>query len=252
VRDVEASGEARVDTVTLPVVRTLLDVAVADVNGNPLSQVSLEVRSTTGPARRAVTGRNGRAMLEDLATGPLEVNARRLGFRPGRVAASIELGRNLLPIVMSEVSAPVLDTVHVVESARTLARLQEFDSRRLSRQATVSITREDIVKRNPADAWQMLTNVPSMKIVDVDTMVIARSTRTTIANFKNDYCFMLVMVDGVLMNKDSGHKAFDLRFLPPPEDIYGIEVFAGGASMPLQYGGTGEGKWCGMIAIWTR
>jgi hypothetical protein len=40
--------------------------------------------------------------------------------------------------------------------------------------------------------------------------------------------------------------------LPKPEEIHGIEVFAGPASIPLQYSGIGKDKWCGLIAIWTR
>ena len=53
---------------------------------------------------------------------------------------------------------------------------------------------------------------------------------------------LLVIVDGVPLNKDSSHKAFDLRFLPRPEEIEAIEVFAGAASIPLKYGGAGDGK----------
>ena len=63
---------------------------------------------------------------------------------------------------------------------------------------------------------------------------------------------MLVAVDGIVLNRTPGQKAFDLRLLPPVDEIYGIEVFAGAASIPLEYGGEGDGKWCGLIAIWTR
>ena len=47
-------------------------------------------------------------------------------------------------------------------------------------------------------------------------------------------------------------RPFDLRMLPPPEEVYGLEVFAGPSSIPPQYGGVGVGKWCGLIAVWTR
>ena len=33
---------------------------------------------------------------------------------------------------------------------------------------------------------------------------------------------------------------------------HGIEVFGGPSTIPLQYGGTGNNKWCGLIAIWTK
>jgi hypothetical protein len=60
------------------------------------------------------------------------------------------------------------------------------------------------------------------------------------------------MVDGLIKNPTPGHGGFDLRDLPRPEDIHGIEVFAGSASIPLQYTGTGTNQWCGLIAFWTR
>ena len=252
VRDIEPTVEGRVETVVLPTARALLRVEVTDIDGNPLSQVTVEARPARGPARTGETGANGTVVLRDLAPGTLSVGARRLGFRAGNVEVSVTGGRTVLPLVMSKVAAPTLDTVRVADRAQPAPRLRDFESRRLNHQATASITREDILKRNPTDAWQMLTNVPSVRIVDIDTMVVARSARTTIANYENDYCYMLVLVDGVLMNRDGAHKAVDLRFLPRPEEIHGIEVFAGAASIPVQYGGSGDGKWCGMIAIWTR
>jgi outer membrane cobalamin receptor len=64
-------------------------------------------------------------------------------------------------------------------------------------------------------------------------------------------CFMSVMVDGLMMTGEiDGH--FDLAHLPLTEDIHGIEVFAGAASVPPKYNGAANDKMCGLIAIWTR
>ncbi|HZI43115.1 MAG TPA: Plug domain-containing protein, partial [Gemmatimonadaceae bacterium] len=179
--------------------------------------------------------------------------ARRLGYRPMSAELTVAEGRTVLPLVMHTLASETLDTVVITDDAQPLARHAEVEARRRNREATASITRADIIRHNPAETWQMLTNVPAIRIVDIDTMVVARSARTTtIANYKNDYCYMLVTVDGVLLNKDSAHSAFDLRFLPRPEDVEAIEVFAGAASIPVKYGGAGDGKWCGLIAIWTR
>ncbi len=62
------------------------------------------------------------------------------------------------------------------------------------------------------------------------------------------------MVDGVMQTPAGfDHNGpVDLRLLPRPEEIHGVEVFAGAAMIPPQYGGVGSGKWCGMIAVWTR
>jgi hypothetical protein len=65
-------------------------------------------------------------------------------------------------------------------------------------------------------------------------------------------CFMSVMVDGIVMQPTPPDLAFDLTRLPPPAAIHGIEVFAGGSSIPPKYNGAGGDKSCGLIAIWTR
>jgi outer membrane cobalamin receptor len=192
--------------------------------------------------------------MHDLPPGVVRVNARKLGFQPVERRLSMAEGRTVLPVVMRQRVATTLDTVTVVvDSATPLPRHEEFETRRRNHEATVSITREDIRRRNPAQAWQMLTTVPSIKIVDNDTMVIVRSTRTSIASLlSNDHCWTLIAIDGVVLNRTAGQKGFDLRQLPHPDEIYGMEVFAGAASIPLRYGGEGDGKWCGLIAIWTR
>ena len=150
---------------------------------------------------------------------------------------------------------PTLDTVRVVGNQRLvgLRRNDEFETRRINHQATVSITREDIVKRNPVSLWQMLLNVPSIKLVDSSSSVLVMSTRTVVTSILNQGpCWLAIAVDGIVVNSDPRHQAYDLRQLPAPDEVHGVEVFAGASNIPVQYGGTGSGKWCGMIAVWTR
>lgn len=78
------------------------------------------------------------------------------------------------------------------------------------------------------------------------TILVAMSTRAFLQDFFNGPCVMRVVVDGLLQPSP------DLRQLPPPDEIHGVEVFAGAASVPVQYAGIGEGKMCGLIAVWTR
>jgi hypothetical protein len=98
----------------------------------------------------------------------------------------------------------------------------------------------------------MLTGLASVTVAVRDGKVVATSRRAMISRFDNEPCFLLVMVDGLMMNKVGTEAGFDLRQLPAPDEIHGIEVFAGPAAIPPQYGGAGTGKWCGLIAIWTR
>ena len=232
----------------------LVELAVFNLQGAAVPDASLEVQPSSGPRRTVITGPTGRALIPDVAPGVITIRTRRIGFKPGQVSATVEPGRNTVPIMLSEVSTPTLDTVRVVGGRRVTTRLDEFDMRHKSGVATASITREDIIKRNPVDAWQMLTNVPSIRIVGRDNGVTAQSTRSghLLPDLTIEPCFLIVMVDGLILNGNPGQKAFDLRQLPKPDEIHGIEVFAGAASIPLQYSGVGDGKWCGMIAIWTR
>jgi hypothetical protein len=244
-----------VDLVLRPAQRGLaqLEITVADERGSPLSEAVIEVFFTSSGQRTIVTDASGRALLPNVAPGRLTVKARRIGFTPGQVVTIVEEGRVTLPIVMSALRLPMLDTLRVVGARVTRGRLEEFESRRLLRQATVSITREEIEKRNPVDTWQMLTGIASVDVTVRDSRVIATSRRARVSEFRsNTPCYLLVMVDGVSLSKTGDEGGFNLQDLPQPDEIHGIEVFAGPSSIPPQYGGTGAGKWCGLIAIWTR
>jgi len=234
--------------------RAFVELAVIDTHGVPVADATLDIAPSTGPTRTVVTGPGGRALLPDVSPGRLTVRVRRIGFRQGEVVASIETGRNTVPIVMSEIRLPTLDTVRIVGDQRLvgLRRNDEFETRRLNHTATVSFNRDDIVKRNPVDVWQMLTGVSAIRVVD-SAGVTVESTRSnkTHPDGSVTKCYLKVMVDGMVMNAFAD-QAFDLRLLPKPDEIHGIELFAGPASIPLQYLGSGGDKWCGLIAIWTR
>ena len=230
----------------------LVEIAVSELGGGPLSDATVDVVSR-GRTRSVVTGPTGRALIPEVSPGQLVVRARHIGYAPGQFAVTVEAGRNTVPIVLSHNAPPTLDTVRVIGNQRLvgLRRNDEFDTRRINHQATVSITREDIVKRNPVSLWQMLTGVPSMLVVDSNAVTV-RSTRSDAItpDLKRVPCYVSVMIDGLIRNPDGA--PFDLRALPAPDEVHGIEVFAGASSIPLQYGGAGRGKSCGMIAIWTR
>ena len=232
----------------------LVELSVLDLRGRALQDAQLEVRPRRGPTRTVVTGASGRALLPDVEPGVVEIQVRRIGFKPGKLAATIEPGRNTIPIVLTELAAPTLDTVRVVggvlRSGR--GRFDEFETRRVLRAATATITSDDIKQRNPTSLWQMLTGIPSIKVVDTMSVTVESARSNLARNGALSSCYLSVVLNGIPQRPKPGAAAFDLRDLPPPADIYGIEVFAGGASIPVQYSGTGDGKLCGLIAIWTR
>jgi hypothetical protein len=230
----------------------MVEFTVLSSTGVPLPGVSLEVKAG-GVTRSISTGPSGKAIVPDLPPGVITVRARRIGFTQGEIAARVAAGRNTVPIRLSERAMPRLDTVRVVGDRVELARHDEFETRRLRKEATVSFTYEEIRKRNAPHLWQMLMGVPSLRVIDTDTGVFVVSSRVVVKSIQDQgYCYAVVMVDGLIKNSDPSKTGFDMRDLPASEEVHGIEVFAGAATIPLKYGGTGQGKWCAMIAIWTR
>lgn len=249
-----------------------VDGVVTDTALTPLTGATVSI---LGTSIRVVTGDNGRFRISGLPAGQHILVAHRLGFEPmsGRVdvsaADTVHISFSLDRI------AAALDTV-VVTGQAVPPRFAEFEARRRNHEATASFNRDDILKVNPVDTWQMLSRVPALKLISngANGSVWAVSTRamkldgTTLQSVP---CFMSVMIDGVMMGGDhapitlSKSKApgaptppqqndgtFDMTNLPPPDQIHGIEVFAGPASIPPQYNGAANDKMCGLIAIWTR
>ncbi len=225
-----------------------IDGMVTDTSLAPLSDATISIM---GSPISVATAASGRFRVTDLTPDNYILLVRHLGFEATTIKLVVSSGETLRMSFALDRVTTKLDPV-MVEAAMVPARFSEFETRRRNHEATASITREDIVKRNPVDTWQMLTNVSALLVVTKGGITLASNRRTENGPKR---CYMNVMVDGVMMAPErlkGGGEAFDLANLPNPGSIYGIEVFAGGASVPLQYGGEGKNGNCGIIAIWTR
>lgn len=232
-----------------------IEFTVSDASGRGLPGVTLDVADAVGNRRSLVTTEEGQTLSAMVAVGRLTVIARKIGFALGKLDVVVDTGLNVVPIVMSVNDAPVLDTIRIIgaQPLQGLHRNDEFEIRHARKLATVSFDEKDIEKRNPVDIYQMLRGVLSVQLVDSGRVggIVATSTRSgLVAGSKGLPCFLRVMVDGNVLNPQGD--PFDLRHLPAPKEIHGLEVFAGPANIPMQYNGAGSGKWCGMIAVWTK
>jgi hypothetical protein len=247
---------AQQPTVSRPAHPAVLDGVVTDTAMNPLAGATVSIFGST---IRVVTGENGRFRISALPAGNYVVLATRLGFEP--LSTQMQLAEADTQRVSFELvqNATKLDTVKV-NGRGIAARLDEFDARYRSHEATASFNRDDILKVNPVDTWQMLSRVSAIKLIATGSAngMLPMSNRGLKLDSKGRLvaCYMSVMVDGVPLAGDTrtgSTLVYDLSHLPPPDAVYGIEVFAGGASIPLKYGGSsGSDKSCGLIAIWTR
>ncbi len=234
----------------------LLELIVTAPGGAPLGDVVLDITSGTFTTRIR-TSDKGLALIANVPPGLVTVRTRRVGFLAGELALLARPGRNTVPIHLAVNLPPQLDTVRIMGSRRVSGRLDEFETRRLRHEASASITAAEIAKRNPVSTWQMLTTVPAVTVAERMGVVVAQSSRGRLPSLMGPMapCPYNIMVDGVPMQSivgDDGQPHIDLKLLPAPSDVHGIEVFGGPSSIPLKYGGTGDNKWCGLIAIWTK
>lgn len=189
---------------------------------------------------------SGKARLEGLRPGNIEIRVRRVGFKQSELLARVANGNNDFTIYVDN-TAVVLDEMRVVGDRPVVGRLEEFDMRMKRREASAYITAEQIDKRDPVRLSQMLRTVPGVRISEGLSGTIAISTRgknPTAASLHD--CVMRVMIDGVIQPQDASIDQI------VPKAAYGIEVFSGPAAIPLKYQGTRSDQWCGLIAIWTR
>lgn len=236
-----------------------VDGLVADTALIPLAGATVSIMGTN---IRVVTGENGRFRMSDLAPGQYILVAQRLGFEPTSLRTTVVRADTLRMSIVLERVGTSLDTVRVSGAKRVLARHEDFEMRRLNHDATASFTADDIYKRNPTSTWQMLTAVSAISVTDRNErgnyVVVATSRRGMITNVLdhstqgNQPCFLKVMVDGIAVPPEDINGRPNLTTLPAPASVYGIEVFAGPGSIPPQYSGAGDQKYCGLIAIWTK
>ncbi len=248
----ERVAESReIEALNRPRDAALIEFIVTNERNEPLAGAALEVYPASGPVRTVATGSTGVALVPDVRYGRLSLRARKVGLTPGTLNLMVDSARLTVPIIMGSVRAPMLDTVRVVGARALSPRLDDFERRLALKQATASFTADDIRKRNPVDAWQMVVGLSSINIGIRDYKVVATSRRSLVDGLSDKPCFTRVMVDGLLLPADQDG-ATDLRQLPSTPDIHGIEYFDGPSSIPTQYSSSAPGLRCGLIAVWTK
>jgi hypothetical protein len=222
----------------------LAEFTVTDTEHHPLPDALLDVMVSKGKSRLIRADSAGVVLVPNLDAGTLRIRARQLGYAAGELSVKIEPGRNTVPILLDRVRPPTLDTIRVLGNAPVLTRHAEFESRRRRGEATAVVTRSEIEMRSPVSTWQLLTRMPSVMVVDTaDKKVVRTARRMSIP------CVVRVGVDGSLLPELEP----DIRNLPPPSEVHGIEVFSGISTAPLQYGSRfTDVQMCGLVMIWTR
>lgn len=231
-----------------------VEVIVTDIDGHPLRDAIVNVTVEGTPSRRQVTDAFGHAVVSDVPRGLMTLVVRRLGFAPLERWVSLDGVRSVVSLSLVASRSATLDSFRVMVTHKIVGRSIEFDSRLLGHQAAVAITHEEITRRNPSATWRLLTNVTALNVAKQGTMIIARSRGSISAIAGKDPCPVRVAVDGVVISMlpaRAKEQGFDLRVLPSPDEIYGIEVFTVPASVPVRYRGGRPDDACSLIVVTT-
>lgn len=234
---------------------------VEDRTGAPLAGVELSIAALS---LRTTTDSSGRFAFDRLATGAHKLSARRIGFEPLLTTITVSAandGEHLLRLVAGSTE---LATVSVTASPVD-RRLALFESHRTSDNGGSFLTTEQLRKERGRPLADVLQGVVGSDIVRGRGSAAFFATRRGYDSFLNmpkarpadrargassGLCYAAVVVNNVVVYRgDDEEELFDLNQFAP-DDIIAVEVYKGGATMPLEYNTTR--KTCGLLVVYTR
>jgi hypothetical protein len=220
--------------------RATLAGVVRDSTGTPVPMVTVTVLIA---GVGAYTDRSGHFRIPALPPGPTDLVFRRLGFSPESATVTLRPGRTDSVNVTISAFALELPGVEVKELARRRRLLADF-YRRKDAGFGHFITREDIAAREPHVLSDMMRMMPGVEIVHMrDGSLALRMART--ASVAGRDCPPEWWVDGI---RTPGLNVDDI----PPEDIDGVEIYSGPATLPAEFNIRNGTPGCGTILVWTR
>lgn len=212
-----------------------IDGKVVDPAGRAIAGAEVTIAGNT---QHVETDAGGAFRVTGVPAGTLQVRVRRLGFRADTAVVDVAGGQTV-PLTVALEPLPVLLASVTVLGKHYTGRLAAFYKRR-DRGGGHFFTREEIEHRNPANATDLMRTLPG---ISVQAMEFGRQT----LRFRSCRQAPLVWLDGHAL----GAGEFDIDNLAV-RSIEAIEVYAGGAGLPVEFSAGPTVQGCGTIAIWLR
>lgn len=225
-----SAARATVDTATgeLELTGTAsVDGRVTGAGGEPIAGVELRVRDARGVA---TSDSSGRYVLTGLPAGTHVLVARRLGYALAEQVVELRAGVRATAHLRLERSV-ALDSMRVTARG---GRFREFDFNRGANIFGRYLTRDQILRRRPADGADLLFRLGGFTVVghgDAARVFTKRQMRNRVP------CETNVVVDRVQRRRIND---------VPPARIVGLEAYEGPSSFTSDF----ESR-CGLIVIWT-
>lgn len=247
----DTSSAPRVPTILEPGPVGVIDGLVTDTTLAPLRGAYVSVMRTP---LSVATGPNGRFRITNIPVGQYIVIVKRAGYHPTSQVLEVSAKDTLrLSYMLGLAPANQLAPIVITEKAigPLSPRMKEFEARR-KQGVGEFMTEDQINQHNPGFPTELLRLFSSISVQPTsggggEYIYYPVSARATggMTSTGQATCFMTVYVDNVPMPAP-----FNLDLLPSPREMAGIEVYAGTATMPIQYAGLSQG--CGIILVWTK
>jgi hypothetical protein len=213
----------------------------------PIASASIRV---VGTSIEVQTPASGRFRVSKLPVGEYRLQVRRLGYEALIVPVEVRADDTTRVAIMMERAVLQLDTLRTRAQSQP-DRLVGFLDRREHSVGGKFVTRSDIEKQGPTATTDLLRRIAGLNVVDSSGTLVAISARGSkmaivAGHLVPVQCTMPVMVDGHRMDPQ-----FALNSIPP-EQIFGIEIYSGPSSIPVEFNQTATDTFCGLIVIWTR
>lgn len=233
---------------------------VHDATNQPLAGVEVSIPALS---RTAISDSSGRFALRDMASARYQIVLRKVGFQP--LSPTVTIAGDAGPELILRL-APISTELSKVVVAATMAerRLTSFEEHRRARIGGSFLTAAELEKERGRSLSDVLQTVSGADIVRVGgtAYFATRRGNDSIMNMPGisagdrmrgaspGLCYAAVIVNNVFVYRgEGGDELFDLNSLAPT-DILAIEVYKGGATMPLEYNATR--KTCGLLVIFTK
>lgn len=190
--------------------------------------------------RSTATNDRGEWVLVDVPTGTRMLEVRAVGHYPVRRRVDVVTGAAPVRVALSTLEA-VLGTVRVTASRLDAAHASGFTDRSRGGMGRF-ISRDEVERRQPLATSDLLSTVPG---VQVERTGVGEAAITMRGVFTSR-CLPAVYIDGHHMRGLSGG---EIDTWVHPEEIAGVEIYAGGLAPPQFESGMSG---CGSIVFWTQ
>jgi len=204
--------------------------------------------------RVATTDDSGHFELRNVPAGKHEV----MVWAPGAAPVSLEVvllageTYNMRIVLADDVQQLKEITVSAPKSSpdATARRLEDFERRRRRGHGTF-LTAADIARRNPRLLSDALVAINGIQLMTRGSGKVAIASRGMAPQAYEGGktaapCILRVIIDGMAM--PAGISVDNIS----PNEVAGMEIYAGPSSMPVELAHYQEDSWCGAIIIWTK